>query len=150
MARDGLAETQQALSALRGELTPVEDFLHTLVEGPGGAGGPAPGTRVQVEGERRALPAEASQTVRRVAQEALTNVRKHAPGAVVAVRLEYLPHEVALEVRDSGGRSSAAELAVSGSGYGLLGMRERAELLGGTLEAGPDEEGFVVRLRVPA
>ncbi|MFI6685976.1 sensor histidine kinase [Streptomyces sp. NPDC050485] len=150
MARDGLAETRQALSALRGELTPVEDFLHTLVEGPGGGGGSAPGTRVQVEGEPRALPAEASQTVRRVAQEALTNVRKHAPGAVVAVRLEYLPHEVALEVRDSGGRSSAAELAVSGSGYGLLGMRERAELLGGTLEAGPDEEGFVVRLRVPA
>ncbi|MEV5942431.1 histidine kinase [Streptomyces sp. NPDC051994] len=150
MARDGLAETRQALSALRGEMTPVEDFLHTLVEGPGGGSGAACATRVQVEGERRALPAEASQTVRRVAQEALTNVRKHAPGATVAVRLEYLPHEVALEVRDSGGRGSAEELAVSGSGYGLMGMRERAELLGGTLEAGPDEEGFVVRLRVPA
>ena len=150
MARDGLAETRQALSALRGEMTPVEDFLHTLVEGPDGGSGAACAAQVQVEGERRALPAEASQTVRRVAQEALTNVRKHAPGAAVAVRLEYLPHEVALEVRDSGGRSSPSELAVSGSGYGLLGMRERAELLGGTLEAGPDEEGFVVRLRVPA
>ncbi|MFD7017108.1 sensor histidine kinase [Streptomyces sp. NPDC059161] len=150
MARDGLAETRQALSALRGEMTPVEDFLHTLVEGPGGGSGADCAARVQVEGERRALPAEASQTVRRVAQEALTNVRKHAPGAAVAVRLEYLPHEVALEVRDSGGRGSAEELAVSGSGYGLMGMRERAELLGGTLEAGPDEEGFVVTLRVPA
>ena len=58
--------------------------------------------------------------------------------------------EVALEVRDRGGRMPVDELAVSGSGYGLLGMRERAELLGGTLEAGPGEEGFVVRLRVPA
>ncbi|MFG3282410.1 sensor histidine kinase [Streptomyces sp. NPDC048111] len=150
MAREGLAETRQALSALRGEMTPVEDFLHTLVDGPGAAGGLAPGARVQVTGERRALPAEASGAVRRVAQEALTNVRKHAPGALVTVRLEYLAGEVALEVRDSGGRGRAGELAVSGSGYGLLGMRERAELLGGTLEAGPEEEGFVVRLRVPA
>ncbi|MFK8908581.1 sensor histidine kinase [Streptomyces sp. YS-3] len=146
MAREGLAETRQALSALRGEITPVEDFLYTLVEG-GGPGGPA---GVQVAGERRPLTAEASQTVRRVAQEALTNVRKHAPGAAVAVRLEYLPDEVALEVRDSGGGQVADDLGLSGSGYGLLGMRERAELLGGTLEAGPEEEGFVVRLRVPA
>lgn len=146
MARDGLAETRQALSALRGEMTPVEDFLRTLVDGTG-PGGPA---GVEVSGERRALAAEASQAVRRVAQEALTNVRKHAPGATVAMRLEYLPDEVALEVRDFGGGRVADELAASGSGYGLLGMRERAELLGGTLEAGPDEEGFVVRLRVPA
>ncbi|WP_369375814.1 sensor histidine kinase [Streptomyces sp. cg36] len=146
MAREGLAETRQALSALRGEMTPVEDFLRTLVEG-GGPGGVA---GVEVTGERRALTAEASQAVRRVAQEAMTNVRKHAPGAAVAVRLEYLPGEVALEVRDSGGGRCAGELTASGSGYGLLGMRERAELLGGSLEAGPEEEGFVVRLRVPA
>ncbi|AYG79899.1 Sensor histidine kinase DesK [Streptomyces hundungensis] len=150
MAREGLAETRQALSALRGEMSPVEDFLHTLIEGPGAGDGLAAGARVQVEGERRPLRAEASQTVRRVAQEALTNVRKHAPGAAVAVRLEYLADEVALEVRDSGARERAGELTVSGCGYGLLGMRERAELLGGTLEAGPEEEGFVVRLRVPA
>ncbi|MFF5422159.1 sensor histidine kinase, partial [Streptomyces misionensis] len=140
MAREGLAETRQALSALRGEVSPVEDFLRQLV-----AADPA---EVSVEGERRALTAETSQTVRRVAQEALTNVRKHAPGARVLVRLEYLPDEVALEVRDSGG-VPGSELAGSGSGYGLLGMRERAELMGGTLEAGPAEEGFVVSLRVP-
>ncbi|MEU8705419.1 histidine kinase [Streptomyces sp. NPDC048565] len=142
MALEGLTETRQALSALRGEMTPVEDFLRQLV-----AGQPA---EVAVAGERRELTAEASQTVRRVAQEALTNTRKHAPGAVVSVRLEYQPDAVALEVRDSGGRRPAGELAVSGSGYGLVGMRERAELLGGTLLAGPDEEGFVVNLRVPA
>lgn len=142
MAREGLAETRQALSALRGELTPMEDFLRQLV-----AGEPV---EVNVEGERRALTAEASQAVRRVAQEALTNTRKHAPGASVTLRLEYRPDAVTLEVRDSGGRVTGDELAVSGSGYGLLGMRERAELLGGTLEAGPGEEGFVVSLRVPA
>lgn len=147
MARQGLAETRQALSALRGEMSPVEAFLHELVD--------SEGARLSVEGEARHLPAEAGLAVRRVAQEALTNVRKHAPGAKVAVRLEYLGEEVELEVRDSGrgqgdGLPVDNALRVSGSGYGLLGMRERAELLGGTLEAGPGEEGFVVRLRVPA
>ncbi|MFI7502562.1 sensor histidine kinase [Streptomyces sp. NPDC049687] len=140
MARDGLDETRQALSALRGDMTPLEDFLTDLVRA-------ADGAEVTVGGERRALPAEASQAVRRVAQEALTNARKHAPGAKVRVRLEYGPHEVTLDVRDSGG--SPGELAEAGGGYGLLGMRERAELLGGSLDAGPDEEGFVVTLKVP-
>ncbi|MEU1013332.1 histidine kinase [Streptomyces sp. NPDC005890] len=140
MARDGLAETRQALSALRGELTPLEDFLTALVSS-------ADGAEVTVTGERRPLPAEASQAVRRVAQEALTNVRKHAQGAKVAVRLDYSEHEVTLNVRDSGGRPG--ELNGAGGGYGLLGMRERAELLGGSLDAGPDEEGFVVTLKVP-
>ncbi|MFF4252810.1 sensor histidine kinase [Streptomyces sp. NPDC001663] len=140
MARDGLDETRQALSALRGDLTPLEDFLAQLVDASAGA-------EVTVTGERRPLPAEASQAVRRVAQEALTNVRKHAPGAKVQVGLDFGEHQVALVVRDSGG--SPGELTGAGAGYGLLGMRERAELLGGSLEAGPDEEGFVVTLRVP-
>ncbi|MGV9786793.1 sensor histidine kinase [Streptomyces sp. NPDC003435] len=140
MARDGLAETRQALSALRGELTPLEEFLTDLVS-------TADGGEVTVTGERRALPAEASQAVRRVAQEAMTNVRKHAQGAKVRVRLDYSEHQVTLDVRDKGGRPG--ELAASGGGYGLLGMRERAELLGGSLDAGPDEEGFVVTLKVP-
>ncbi|GAA1901928.1 sensor histidine kinase [Streptantibioticus ferralitis] len=147
MARQGLAETRQALSALRGEMTPAEDFLRELVE--------SEGARLRINGERRDLPTEAGLAVRRVAQEAVTNARKHAPGAKVAIRLEYLPGEVELEVRDFGGRPVDNQpvdnaLGASGAGYGLLGMRERAELLGGTLEAGPAEEGFVVRLRVPA
>ncbi|MFD9004638.1 sensor histidine kinase [Streptomyces sp. NPDC059582] len=140
MARNGLDETRQALSALRGELTPLEDYLTELVRA-------ADGAEVTVTGERRALPAEASQAVRRVAQEALTNVRKHALGAKVEVRLDYSAHQVTLDVRDSGG--SPGELSGAGGGYGLLGMRERAELLGGSLRAERDEEGFVVTLRVP-
>ncbi|MFH9003419.1 sensor histidine kinase [Streptomyces afghaniensis] len=140
MARGGLAETRQALSALRGELTPLEEFLNQLV-------GTTDGAEITITGERRALPAEASQAVRRAAQEALTNARKHAPGAKVCLRLDYNPHEVTLDVRDSGG--SPGELTGTGAGYGLLGMRERAELLGGSLEAGPGEEGYVVTLKVP-
>ncbi|MEV6672956.1 histidine kinase [Streptomyces sp. NPDC051162] len=145
MAREGLAETRQALSALRGEMSRVEDFLREASE--------SEGARLEVAGEPRGLPAEAGLAVRRVAQEALTNVRKHAPGADVEMRFTYLEGEVELWVRDGGGPVDAGDLAVSGAGYGLLGMRERAELLGGTLEAGPagpGQEGFVVRLRVPA
>ncbi|MEW1719208.1 histidine kinase [Streptomyces sp. NPDC093109] len=155
MAREGLAETRQALSALRGEMAPLGDFLRELAA--------ADGAEVEVDGVPRPLPAEVSQTVRRVAQEALTNVRKHAPGARVRIRLGYGTDEVTLVVRDSGARvTGPAGLPASGSGYGLLGMRERAELLGGALEAGPvaragagdgpgapDEKGFSVRLRVP-
>ncbi|MCX5061867.1 MULTISPECIES: sensor histidine kinase [unclassified Streptomyces] len=140
MARAGLDETRHALSALRGELTPLEDFLAQLV-------GATAGAEITITGERTQLPAEASQAVRRVAQEALTNVRKHAPGAKVQLRLDYSDQQVTLDVRDSGG--PPGELAGAGGGYGLLGMRERAELLGGSLEAGPDEEGFVVTLKVP-
>ncbi|WP_020121886.1 sensor histidine kinase [Streptomyces canus] len=140
MARDGLAETRQALSALRGDMTPLEDFLNQLV-------GTADGAETIISGERRPLPVEASQAVRRVAQEALTNVRKHAPGARIRMRLEYAEEQVTLVVRDLGG--SPGELTTTGGGYGLLGMRERAELLGGSLHAGPDDEGFVVTLKVP-
>ncbi|MBT2396856.1 sensor histidine kinase [Streptomyces sp. ISL-100] len=146
MAREGLAETRQALSALRGEVVAVESFLRELVAPSGGA-------TLEVSGERRPLSAEASQTVRRVAQEALTNVRKHAPGATVRILLVYGEGEVALDVRDSGAAGAvghAGELTASGCGYGLLGMRERAELLGGSLEAGPDGKGYAVLLRVPA
>ncbi|WP_405675585.1 histidine kinase [Streptomyces sp. NBC_01511] len=162
MARQGLAETRQALSALRGQLVPVEDYLRELA---------VDGVRTEVVGEPRLLPAEASQAVRRVAQEALTNARKHAPGADVSMRLEYAADAVTLEVRDDGTHGPGTELGASGSGYGLLGMRERAELLGGSLEAGPaasveggagaapygsrppdrsEGKGFTVLLRVPA
>ncbi|MFD0278684.1 sensor histidine kinase [Kitasatospora sp. NPDC127111] len=144
MAQDGLAETRQALSALRGEFTPVGEFLVELT-GRERAG-------FTVTGTPRPLAAEAGLAVRRTAQEALTNVRKHAPGARCTVELRYLSGEVELEVRNTRPvrGEPAADLAASGSGYGLLGMRERAELLGGTLLAGPDEGGWRVLLRVPA
>lgn len=143
MARHGLAETRQALYALRGEMAPVEDFLRESAA--------TEGARFETEGEPRELVAEAGLAVRRVAQEALTNVRKHAPGARVELRLVYRTDEVLLEIRDGGAReTSVGGPAATGAGYGLRGMRERAELLGGTLEAGPADGGFVVRLRVPA
>ncbi|MFD8785622.1 sensor histidine kinase [Kitasatospora sp. NPDC059599] len=149
MAQDGLAETRQALSALRGEFTPVGDFLVELTGRERAA--------LAVVGTPRPLAAECALAVRRTAQEALTNVRKHAPGTRCSVELRYLEGAVELEVRNtrpprgqSADGPSPAELAGSGSGYGLLGMRERAELLDGTLTAGPEDGGWRVLLRVPA
>ncbi|WP_329498524.1 sensor histidine kinase [Kitasatospora herbaricolor] len=169
MAQDGLTETRQALSALRGEFTPVGEYLVGLAEGERAG--------LTVTGTPRPLAAEAGLAVRRTAQEALTNVRKHASGARCTLELRYLEGVVELEVRNAAARAARAEqragqppgpapgagagggagarvepvagLAESGSGYGLLGMRERAELLGGTLLAGPDEGGWRVLLRMP-
>ncbi|WP_280716145.1 histidine kinase [Kitasatospora sp. MAP5-34] len=143
MAQDGLAETRQALSALRGEFTPVGEFLVELTQREGAV--------LTVEGTAGPLDAETGLAVRRTAQEALTNVRKHAPGGRVTVRLAYLEGAVELEVRNTRAPHGevSEELASGGSGYGLLGMRERAELLGGELLAGPDEGGWRVSLRVP-
>ncbi|MEY9872589.1 signal transduction histidine kinase [Streptacidiphilus sp. MAP12-33] len=144
MAQDGLLETRAALSALRGEFRPIGEFLVKLTEDAS--------AKLEVVGTPRPLTAEVGVAVRRTAQEALTNVRKHAPGALCTVRLSYLEGSVELEVVDQGGSGSGrlgdSGLASSGSGLGLLGMRERAELLGGSLEAGPTQGGFRVLLRI--
>lgn len=106
------------------------------------------------------LPAAVGHALYRIAQEALTNTRKHAPGAPVTVRLARVPRPrggaVLLEVRnavspaDGGGTVDAAALPFS-AGTGMLTMRERAEALGGTFEAAAtDDGGWVVRARVPA
>ena len=102
-----------------------------------------------ISGERRDLPAKAGLAVIRTAQEALTNARKHAPGASVTIALRYSSGWCELHVTDTGRTREPGPLAASGGGYGLVGMRERAELIGGTLEAGPAGEGFSVLLRVP-
>jgi signal transduction histidine kinase len=93
-----------------------------------------------------------------VAQEALANIRKHARPDEVEVCLAYQAQTVRLTVRDSGAAGGCrAGAAGPGSaapaepaGYGLIGMRERAELLGGTLTAAPATNGFLVGMEVPA
>ncbi|MEU5994299.1 histidine kinase [Spirillospora sp. NPDC047418] len=90
-------------------------------------------------------------TAYRIVQEALTNARKHAPGAAVHVDVRYGTGGVALSVRNAAPvRQPDAELAASGSGTGLAGLRERVELIGGTFTAGPHEGGFRVRASLPA
>jgi signal transduction histidine kinase len=83
----------------------------------------------------------------RILQEALTNASKHAPGARVRAALRRTPAGVEIEVVDDGG--ARAEAAANG-GHGLVGMRERVALYGGTLDAGPrDGRGFAVHARLP-
>lgn len=87
----------------------------------------------------------------RVAQEALTNVMKHAPGAPTAVALVFGPAEVTLRVENGAGAGLTA-LASSGGGYGLPGIAERVALLGGHVEAGPTSGsggGWLVEAVVP-
>ncbi|MFD8385685.1 sensor histidine kinase [Streptomyces sp. NPDC059679] len=98
----------------------------------------------------------------RIVQEALTNVRKHAPGARVRVRVSEVGEvggaegdgkavrELRVEVRNGAPDATAAAPGLPGGGHGLIGLRERAQLLGGTLEAHPlPDGGFVVRARLP-
>jgi signal transduction histidine kinase len=85
----------------------------------------------------------------RAAQEALTNVRKHAQASKVLIRLRYEEGVVELLVRDNGNISTHAK-AQSGSGFGLIGLRERIELLNGQIVHGPSEQGgYRVTVRVP-
>jgi len=107
----------------------------------------APGLRVDftVVGMPAPVPQALGSTVYRIAQEALTNVRKHAGAARVDARLRYLDGALELEVIDDG---RGTGLPNTGSGLGLLGMRERADLHAATLEVGPRPEGgYRVRVR---
>ncbi|MGZ6638583.1 MAG: sensor histidine kinase [Solirubrobacteraceae bacterium] len=86
------------------------------------------------------LPSDVEDNAYRIVREGLTNAMKHAPGAQVRVQLALHEHDLEIEVHDDGSRNEG-RLADTGSGLGLIGMRERAESSGGTLEAGPDPDG---------
>ncbi|MXQ66562.1 hypothetical protein GQ466_21315 [Actinomadura rayongensis] len=146
LARSGLEETRRALAALRGDAPPLDEALESLAADFRGGTGRA--CSVEVTGEAREVPPPVALAVVRTAQEALTNTRKHAPGADARIALRYTEREIVLEVADTGATGPPLDLA--SGGYGLVGMRERAALIGGTLETGPDEKGFTVSLRVPA
>ena len=146
LARSGLEETRRALATLRGDVPRVDEALSELAEEHRTIGGAH--CDLTIAGHAKDLPAKAGLAVIRTTQEALTNARKHAPGADVRIDLRYTEGWCELEVVDSGGNGPGA-LASSGGGYGLVGMRERAELIGGMLDAGPDGKGFRVLLRLP-
>jgi signal transduction histidine kinase len=147
LAREGLAETKQAVMALRdGAASPLPAALATLV-GTYGLDGAA---RVRVTGEPVELIPEARFALYRIAQEALTNATKHAPGAPVRVALDYQPEAVLLTVtNDACAEDADRPLTGAGGGYGLTGMAERVEPLGGELTAGPVDGGWRVMAKIP-
>ncbi|WP_157529939.1 sensor histidine kinase [Microtetraspora niveoalba] len=144
LAKNGLEEARRAVAALREDLPPLPVALRALADEFRTATGHE--CEVEVSGPERRLPSETELAVVRTAQEAITNVRSHAPGSPARVRLRFQDGACELEVANP-----ASEVpGTPGGGYGLVGMRERAELLGGTLEAGEAGDGFLVRLRVPS
>jgi signal transduction histidine kinase len=101
---------------------------------------------LEVEGDPTSLPPGLDLSAYRIVQEALTNARKHADAAHVNVTLSYTPDELGIQVIDDGSGDGSG----GGGGHGLIGMRERAALFGGTLEAGPRPDGgFAVRATLP-
>jgi signal transduction histidine kinase len=150
-ARQAMAEMRRLFGVLRAEgerpsLSPQPglDQLDRLIAETRAAGFPV---SVDVEGTPVPLPPGLALAAYRIVQEALTNVRKHAPGGRVTVCLRYGERDLDLAVEDTGG---GAGDRLDGGGYGLVGMHERVSLYGGTLDAGPQPGGgFSVRARLP-
>jgi signal transduction histidine kinase len=119
------------------ELSPQPglDQVSVLAERVRAAGAPV---ELVVSGTRVPLPQGVDLVAYRVVQEALTNAMKHAVGAQVRVEIGYAPSSVSINVLDSGGVAAAG---VTGAGRGLVGMRERLAVYGGTLVAGPRPTG---------
>jgi signal transduction histidine kinase len=153
-SKRALDEMRRLLGVLRADTSdpaalapvPTLDDLDRLVAYAVEGGTPVD---VSVEGDRRVVPAGIELAAYRVLQEALTNVRRHAAGAPARIHVTFEPTELVVEVENP----LAGTQPVGGSGgagHGLLGMRERVSLYGGSFEAGPRPDGtFRVSARIP-
>jgi signal transduction histidine kinase len=158
-ARAGLTEMRRLLGVLRedAEATVADRHpqpglpqLAELIDAARDASGA--GTRLIVSGPVAEFDSGVELAAYRITQEALTNARRHAPGAAVDVELHYGDDALRLRIRDNGPGPSAAEAAGSEPpGHGLLGMRERALAVGGSLRTGPAPGGgFCIEAVLPA
>ena len=152
--RAGLEELRRLLELLvdTSEDSDVEprpglQHLDRLVDRVRGAGLPV---SVTIEGESRPLSPGVDMSAYRIVQEALTNTLKHAGRpATASVALTYLPGALDIRVVNSGTSAAGGARAEEVPGYGLIGMRERAALYGGHIEAGPVDGGFSVSVSMP-
>ena len=148
-ARQAMAEMRRLFGVLRADgerpsLAPQPglDQLEQLLAQTRSAGVPVD---LHVEGERVPLPPGVDLAAYRIVQEALTNVRKHVRSASASVTLRFGERALELVIENDGAASPAGE-----GGYGLIGMRERIGIYGGTLEAGARPDGrFLVRATLP-
>ena len=147
-ARTALTEMRRLLGLLRedrADRTPQPGLqeLNELVDATREAGRTT--ARLIVQGPVRPLGPGLELTAYRIVQEALSNSRRHAPGAGIDVDLRYGPDELRVRVRDNG-----PAVGTGAAGHGLTGMRERAAMIGGTLTAGPAyPSGFLVEAVLP-
>ena len=150
VGRDAMTELRRFLGALSDDdeaagiaPQPGIDALPALVDRVREAGLPA---SLEMDGAPRPVPASLDMTVYRIVQEALTNALRYAREAATLVRLSWEPDQLRVEILDDGPAAAEGE----GSGRGLVGMRERASLIGGRLEAGPRlGGGYAVRAWLP-
>jgi signal transduction histidine kinase len=146
LAQEGLADVRRSVAALRAgpnDGRPLPEARRTLTDEARAAGIVA---TFQLAGQPRPLTAQAELTLYRAAQEALTNVRKHARASRADVTLDFArPERVRLIVADNGVGSAAAN-----GGFGLLGLRERVQLLGGSVSThSAPGEGFRLEVEAP-
>jgi signal transduction histidine kinase len=146
LARKGLTDIRRSVAALRESPVsdrPLGEAIASLLQEAQSSGII---TEFQVTGQPRILANKVALALYRAAQEALTNVRRHARASRVDVRLDYRPDQVRLKVQDNG--VGAAETS---GGFGLLGIRERMQLLGGNIEIRTSVgKGFSLTASVPA
>ncbi|WP_030682842.1 histidine kinase [Streptomyces sp. NRRL B-1347] len=133
LVKESLKQAQWTVHALREDALPLRESLTAMLASSGHR------DVLTVTGTLRAVPAQVTQNLLRIAQEALTNAARHAPGGDVDVELAYAAASTALTIRN--GPATRRVNAGVGSGMGLIGMRERVALLGGTVTAGPVTEG---------
>ncbi|MFJ8936665.1 sensor histidine kinase [Streptomyces sp. NPDC102365] len=133
LVKESLKQAQWTVHALREDALPLLGSLSAMVESSGRR------DALTVTGTVREPPAQVTQHLLRVAQEALTNAARHAPGGGAAVELTFDAASTTLRIRN--GPATREVTAGAGSGMGLIGMRERVALLGGTMTAGPVTEG---------
>jgi signal transduction histidine kinase len=146
MTRESLAEVRRSVAALRASPLDTAVLGDAIGELVGEFHDSGIATTFSVKGKSRSLPIQAKTALYRVAQEGLTNVRKHANASAIEVKLAYRSEQVTLSVEDNGTGQRGEE----SEGFGLLGLRERIALLGGLLEAGNNPEGgFRLQVTVP-
>lgn len=145
LAAEALDDVRRSVGALRTDTTrpPLPEALRELA----GHGDPVP--TLAIEGEPRPLPPGVEHALYRAAQEGLTNIRKHARASQAVLRLDFrIPQTLVLELADNG---VGTDPGAHSSGFGLRGLRERVELLGGKVDSGNRlEGGFALRVEVPA
>ncbi|MFF7472739.1 histidine kinase [Streptomyces sp. NPDC008092] len=133
LVKESLKQAQWTVHALREDALPLVETLTAMLESSGHR------DALTVRGTPVEVPARVTQNLLRIAQESLTNAARHAPGGEVQVELAFAASATTLTIRNR--PATRAVNAAGGSGMGLIGMRERVALLGGTLTAGPVTEG---------